>query len=180
MDFRGKSFLFSVVDKVSAIADSICIVCGFHAAEIEKAVRQEVYKKYDILLVKNQTYQKGMLTSLQTGIAALKSADWILYHFVDQPHIPGAFYTAFRNQIREGTEWIQPRFRNKNGHPILIHKTLIEPIVTLSGQESLRDLNRYRNFRKTFWDCPFPQIAEDFDTVEDLSEYRTDVHRNNV
>jgi len=168
MDFKGDSFLSTIIAKLSTVTDSVYIVTGFRSDEISEYVASAGLRSDNIKLVRNRNYDRGMLTSLKAGISALEHTDWILYHFVDQPHLPLSFYQGFRSQINETKTWIQPRYQNKNGHPILINKALFKPITGLPDTASLRTLDQSVSFRKTFWDCPYPHILKDFDTPSDV------------
>jgi CTP:molybdopterin cytidylyltransferase MocA len=173
MKYKGKSFLVTIVQKLLSIAERIYIVTGFQSSRIEKAIQELPSEHYrNIKLIKNKHYQKGMLTSLQTGISVLRDdSDWVLYHFVDQPHLPVQFYSDFCQQIGDEKEWIQPRFKRKNGHPILLNKSLFESISTLPPTASLRDLSHSIQIRKAYWDCTYPQVLDDFNRLADVTKY---------
>lgn len=175
MTYKGKSFLVTIVQKLLSIAERIYIVTGFQSSHIEKAIVEVPSEQYNnIRLIKNKHYQKGMLTSLQTGISELRDdSDWVIYHFVDQPHLPVQFYSDFREQINDDKEWIQPRFNHKSGHPILLNKSLFESISTLPATASLRDLSRSHQIRKAYWDCTYPEVLDDFNRPADVSRYET-------
>ena len=90
-DYKGKSFIINIILKLEVICDQIFIVTGHKADELKTSVINDLIKTNQtkllkkILFVYNDSFQKGMFTSLQKGISAAKNSDWILYHFVDQP-----------------------------------------------------------------------------------------------
>ena len=130
-DYKGKTFIHNIVTKLDKICSEIIIVTGFNSDELKtKTIKSlknenqsEVLKK--IKFVFNESFQKGMFTSLQKGISEAKNCDWILYHFVDQPGLPNNFYPEFIKQIDSDYNWIQPSFKNQHGHPILIGRRII-------------------------------------------------------
>ena len=108
-----------------------------------------------------------MFTSLQKGLEKAKECDWILYHFVDQPHLPQNFYLEFYSQISDKFDWIQPAFSEKNGHPILLNKSLFDHIIYADENSTLKDLNNKLKINKKIWNCDYKEVLDDIDTPED-------------
>ncbi|MDZ7765977.1 MAG: NTP transferase domain-containing protein [Melioribacteraceae bacterium] len=81
-----------------------------------------------IKFVFNENYKSGMFTSLQAGLTNTNT-NWYLYHFVDQPSLPLNFYSDFANQIDDQSNWIQPTYQNRKGHPILFDNYVKEMIL---------------------------------------------------
>ena len=158
------------------ICDEIIIVTGFNSDELETETikslknenQSEVIKK--IKFTFNESFQKGMFTSLQKGISEAKNCDWILYHFVDQPGLPENFYLDFIKQADSNYNWIQPINKGQKGHPILIGKDLFELIVNSSPDSNLRDMSKNPNVKKKYWECDYAEIFQDIDTEEDYSK----------
>ena len=108
-----------------------------------------------------------MFTSLQAGIRKVTEANWILYHFVDQPGLPQTFYSDFMKQIDDNHNWIQPMLNGEKGHPILIHYELFETVQKASKDSNLREVSRNSIVKKKFWECGYQEIFQDIDTEED-------------
>ena len=155
------------------ICDQIFVVTGHIADVLESSVKNILIKSHQNELLKkikfvyNESYEKGMFTSLQKGILAAKNCDWILYHFVDQPGLPKTFYTKFINQINPKYNWIQPSNKNQNGHPILIGKDLFPLISNTSQDSNLRNVSQNPIVNKKFWECEYEEIFQDIDTEQD-------------
>jgi len=81
-----------------------------------------------IFYVFNPEFSSDMFISLKTGLEHLRNVDWILYHFVDQPHLPERFYYQFVQQIDLTFDWIQPIYQKKKGHPVLFNWKVAEAI----------------------------------------------------
>jgi molybdenum cofactor cytidylyltransferase len=173
-DYKGKSFIINIILKLEVICDQIFIVTGHKADELKtsiindltKANQTELLKK--IFFVYNDSFQKGMFTSLQKGILAAKNCDWILYHFVDQPGLQSNFYKIFINQIDSKHNWIQLSYNNKNGHPILIKSDLFDLIINASEDSILKEISKSSEVKKKYWECNCKEIFQDIDTDEDL------------
>ena len=173
-DYKDNSFIINIILKLESICDQIFIVTGHKAEVLESSVindltnnqQNELLKK--IKFVYNESYHKGMFTSLQKGIFAAQYCNWILYHFVDQPGLPNNFYTNFLNQIDPNYNWIQPSCKNKNGHPILIKKDLFNLISNASEDSNLKEISKSAEVKKKYWECNYEEIIQDIDTEEDL------------
>ena len=55
------------------------------------------------------------------------------------------------------------------GHPILFNGKVAEMILQLSENNSLRDLSNNQRITKQIWDCNYPQVLEDIDTIEQFN-----------
>lgn len=173
-NYKGESFIINIILKLGIICDQIFVVTGHKADVLESSVKNILIKSHQNELLKkikfvyNESYEKGMFTSLQKGILAAKNCDWILYHFVDQPGLPNDFYSNFINQIDSSYNWIQPSYKNERGHPILISNVLFELIINSPADSSLREINKNSVVKRKFWECDYKEIFQDIDTDEDL------------
>ena len=174
ISFDGHPFLAHIILKLNQVCQKITIVTGHESDSIKNEIKEWLEQKGNELKDKiiwcyNPDYKKGMLTSLQNGLKILSNFNWIIYHFVDQPNIPHTFYTKFANQIDESYDWIQPQYSGISGHPILLSGRLINNILQLRTNESLRDLNKTYNIKRKMWSCEFPEILQDYDTPKQLN-----------
>jgi molybdenum cofactor cytidylyltransferase len=175
-DYKGKSFIINIILKLEVICDQIFIVTGHNEDDLKSAVINDLTKANQTVLLKkiefvyNESYEKGMFTSLQKGISAARNCDWILYHFVDQPGLPDFFYNDFILQIDIQHNWIQPSYKNKNGHPILIKSDFFDLIINSPPESSLREINKNPIVKRKFWECDYKEIFQDIDTDEDFSK----------
>lgn len=173
INYKDKSFLKNVIINLDPVCDKIIIVTGFNSTELkEKIVEQfennkELIIKDKLLFVENPVFEKGMFTSLQKGLSQAIDADWVLYHFVDQPGLPKDFYLDFIGQIDSVSNWIQPSYNNRNGHPILIKNELFEIILKPDENSNLREISREPVVRKKLWECYYQNVLQDIDTEED-------------
>jgi molybdenum cofactor cytidylyltransferase len=172
---KEKPFLIHIIQKLDAVCDKVVIVTGYKSEYIKNEIsswleKNNKNKLNHPLWLYNPAYKKGMLSSLQTAAKNIINFDWILYHFVDQPDIPAEFYQEFSLQANQNYDWIQPRYQNQEGHPILFSKLLIPKILSLTIKQSLRDISKDKKLKKKYWDCNFPEILHDYDTPEQLKE----------
>jgi molybdenum cofactor cytidylyltransferase len=188
LKFEGIPFILSVILKLYRHCEKINIVTGYRAEDI-KAVLSEWFSHQpaEILLQANRIsedewrtlkesvhciyhpkYDQGMFSSFQAGLAYCQKTDWILYHFVDQPHIPGSFYSSFIKQVSTDYNWIQPRYQQQKGHPILLHKSLFPMILKEDPSQTLSWISRNPVIKSKLWDCTYPQILQDFNFPHDI------------
>lgn len=170
---NGKTFLSSIIDKLNVVCDNIVIVTGNESEKIEKYVSEQ-YNSDDIEIrcVLNPNYLEGMFSSLKKGMEASDNLKWILYHQVDQPNLPSEFYKEFKEQIDNKYDWIQPRFNQKNGHPIIFGKSLIKKIKLARNDSNLRVIRNSSDIKKKYWECEYQEIFTDIDTKQDLDKLK--------
>ena len=170
--YKNEPIIISILKKLKTISDKIVIVTGFKERELILSVKKyfpnsELSEK--IVFISNPNFEKGMFTSLQKGLEEVKNCDWLLYHFVDQPNLPQSFYLEFISKIDERSDWIQPAFEEKKGHPILIRRSLFNCIIEANENSSLKELVNNRKVNKKIWDCNYIEILGDIDTPEDYN-----------
>ena len=168
LSYKGKSFIQNVVVKMSSVCDKIIIVTGHKANEVlEDVSGLNISSKIEFVF--NSEYEKGMFTSLQAGLQKAGESEWVLYHLVDQPGLPDEFYKEFVQQIDDKYNWVQPKVNEHKGHPVLIHKSLVQHILSASGDSILREVSNSKLVKKKFWECRYEEIFQDIDTEEDYS-----------
>ncbi len=181
--YQGKPFVVQALTKMLSVCRQVVVVTGhrseevvatldayFRSQETEDDQATVEFTSYlsRVRFAHNPDFALGMFASLQTGLRRLPEGDWVLYHFVDQPHLPEDFYRQLVAQIDADYQWIQPAFGGRRGHPLLLHQNLIRRILELTPYDSLQTIDRNRTVRKKIWECPFPQVRQDFDEPDDL------------
>ena len=175
-NYKGKTFLYNIIIKLNKICDEIIIVTGFNSDELKtettKSLQSENQPNVILKLnfTFNESFQKGMFTSLQKGISEAKNCDWILYHFVDQPGLPENFYLDFIKQAESDYNWLQPVNKDQKGHPILLGKELFDLIADSSPDSNLREISKSSKVKKKYWECHYKEIFQDIDTEDDYSK----------
>ncbi len=171
MVHNGLPLAVQITKKLLIVCKQVVVVLGQESDKVKNEIKKhfsndEISK---IFFVVNDKYKTGMFSSLQCGLKNISQAGWILYHFVDQPSIPVSFYTQFIEQLSEEINWVQPSYKNSLGHPILFNGKVAEMILQLSENNSLRDLSNNQRITKQIWDCNYPQVLEDIDTIEQFN-----------
>jgi len=174
MLYEGSPFVVIITKKMLTVCDKVVIVTGYKSAKIESTIQKAF--EFDnlisrIQIVFNPDYEKGMFTSLQTGIKCMTEADWVLYHFVDQPFHATKFYEEMIYQVDNDYDWVQPHFNSKEGHPVLFKKTLFEKIINSPSDFWLRYIRDDGITKKKNWESGHSHILKDFDTKEDIENF---------
>jgi len=175
-NYKGKTFIHNIILKLNPVCEEIFVVTGFNSEKLKEEVTKTFSKNEELLsklnFVHNENYEQGMFTSLQKGINAASDCDWILYHFVDQPGLSGNFYKEFVKQIDTEHDWIQPSYKKRHGHPILLGKDLFEVIVNSSNESNLKEISNSPIVKKKYWESSYKEIFQDIDTEDDYSVWK--------
>mgnify|MGYP001612083614 FL=1 len=176
MTYEGEPFVVVITKKLLIFCDRVVIVTGFKNDQVESIINSTFYTlhsslKHRVVCVYNSNYEKGMFTSLQTGLKELTDSNWVLFHFVDKPFHKEKFYKDFISQIDENYDWIQPMYDGKEGHPVMFKKTVFEKIITSPENHILRLIRDDGLTKKKKWECSYSQILKDFDAKEDFEKF---------
>ena len=173
LNYKGTTFIESIITNVSTVCQNIAIVTGCNSAELTSFIKEKYdLQKMNLSVVYNQEFEKGMFSSLKRGVEEIKNSRFVLYHLVDQPNLPQSFYKKFTLNIKHEYDWIQPRFNNFKGHPIIFGERVINRILKSPETSNLRDVSNYPEFSKYFWDCKYKEIHTDLDTPDDLKKLK--------
>src|SRR3990170_8748900 len=109
MPHHGLPFAELIIKKLLLVCSEVVVVVGHESEKVETEIKK-ILSPSEIPKVKfvlNENYKDGMFSSLQCGLKYLTNAEWILYHFVDQPSIPQSFYLEFVNHLSDDINWLQ-------------------------------------------------------------------------
>jgi len=167
-------FAIVILKKMLLVCDKVVIVLGHSANRIKKELQVFTSNsdelKTRVKFVTNEQFENGMFSSLKCGLSEEMNAEWVLYHFVDQPGVSEKFYQELSAQIDNNYDWIQPTFGNKKGHPLLFHSSIFNSILELPDDSSLKEISKKNNVKKKLWDCTHKEILQDIDYPSDLKQ----------
>ena len=170
-------FAIVILNKMLTVCDRVVVVLGHNADKIKKELQVFINKSDELRLsidfVINENFKNGMFSSLKCGLHEDMNAEWILYHFVDQPGLPEEFYQEFTEQMDNEYDWIQPSYNGKNGHPLLLQSSIFNSILELPDNSSLKEISMNNKTKKKFWDCKYKEILQDIDYPSDLKENKS-------
>ena len=161
LQFEGESFLDRLISRFGGICDPIIVVLGYDSARIREGIRAASQVSFAI----NPDPQRGMLSSLQCGLAELPAnTGAALFTPVDLPAITRSTIAAVAASDSAVTI---PRYSGHNGHPVRISRAIAGELLSLPAGAQARDvLHRHRD-ATTFIDVDDPAILHDVDTPQE-------------
>jgi len=166
--YKYSTFLENIIEKLKKYCGEVVVVTGYNHDFVNEKISSQ--KNNKIIITENKNYDKGMFGSIQKGLSENKNSDWFLIHQVDQPGLPEEFYKEFVIQIDNRHNWIQPKYKERKGHPILVKKETAELIIEEDINSNLRVVSNNTKVNKKIWDCNYKEILQDIDTKEDYQE----------
>lgn len=119
LEYRGETFIQRLVRVLSPVCDRVVVVLGYHAADIRPGIPGSA------VITINPAPERGQLSSLQTGLAALPAdADGFLFTPVDSPAVES-----------ETVERVAAEFRRRDPATLLV----IPRIQTPGPEKSVSD-----------------------------------------
>jgi molybdenum cofactor cytidylyltransferase len=126
---RGDTFLTRIVRTFTdAGVDDVVIVVGAGAAAI---VSEFSMSGLHARFVENPDFEKGQLSSLQTGLRAIDrpGVSAALVTLVDVPLVAASTVRAVLGRYREtGAPIVRPTRGERHGHPVLIARSLFDAL----------------------------------------------------
>ncbi len=163
LDYRGETFIQRLVRVLSAVCDPVIVVLGYHADALRPAVP-------DATVVVNPAPERGQLSSLQTGLAALPAdAEGFLFTPVDSPAVEIATVERLAAEFRRRDPAIQlviPRYQGQRGHPVFATRAIANELSALPLTAQARDVIHGHVSETLYIDVNDPRILTDIDDRE--------------
>lgn len=113
----------------------VCVVAEEEAAHIRAGNGNAVR------VVVNTNPGRGMLSSLQEGLATLGEVPGVFVFPVDHPYItPGTMRLLVERVAEEHGAVVKPEYRGRGGHPVYVPAGLIGQILSSPPGRSLREI----------------------------------------
>ncbi len=135
------------------------------------AVRREVAPR-GVEIAVNARYKRGMLTSIQAGLAALPGdAEAAVLMLGDQPFLnPATVDALIGDHEADRRGLLVPAFRGRRGHPLLVGLEYRDEVLALDPAQGLRALLQAHPVDIREVPVPDANILRDLDTPEDYQE----------
>ena len=159
LEFQNETFLGRLQRIFLAHTDPLVVVLGHDTGAVRQAVDSRVLQAI------NQDPERGMLSSLQTGLEFLKDAERVLFLPLDYPAIHEETVAALCAAAMATV--VMPRFEGRRGHPVLISQSVVRQLLALPLEGAARDVIRSHNPTVQYVDVNDPAILMDVDTPED-------------
>ena len=149
---------------LDASLQGIVVVLGADEARV-----REKLAPYPVTFAVNADWQRGMLSSVQTGFEALpEKAAAVVVMLGDQPFVKAETVdelVAHHRETRKGI--VLPVHGGRRGHPVLIDKKYGAEIAALGPEGTLREVVHAHAADVLEVEIDDPDILRDIDTPED-------------
>lgn len=157
-----KHIIDHTTDALLQVCNRVIVVTGHNAHECKQALQH----KQGVDLVHNPDYEKGMFSSIQRGVSALKGDTFFVLPG-DQPLI---MPDTLRQLLAAYGTIINPAYRGKKGHPVLFRNNSRKGILDMPSNAILRDF--IHNRKSEVIEVNDPGILLDIDTDADYERIR--------
>jgi molybdenum cofactor cytidylyltransferase len=168
LPFGQRTIIETVVDNVlNSSVDHVMVVLGANQAEI-----RDVLGNRPVQFCMNKEHEKGMLSSVRSGIRALPpDAVTALIYLGDQPGIPPSVTNSVIHAYSEELYGIViPVHDQRRGHPLLVDMKYRKKIEQLNLEEGLRSLRHHFPEDVLEVEVEEPGILVDIDTPADYKK----------
>lgn len=165
LEYRGRSFLALQIDLFQSLGIAVYVVLGRDAERISGAC--PALSAAALLL--NPDPARGMLSSLQIGLAALPAATPALFFTpVDNPGAdPGTLAAMLAEWRANRPALVIPRYESRRGHPVLLDARLIPQLLEWPAHSTAREFIHSQFGQAAFVDTADERVCLDIDTPED-------------
>lgn len=155
LQVNGKSIIRHAIDSMKPYVNKIFVVTGKYHDELLPYL-------FDVEVVQNKHYQRGMFSSVLTGVARVHDDFFIIPG--DIAFVSGEVYQA----LLDGSFSLRvPTYKGKTGHPLFVSKKHINDLL---GQDVSSNLKEFvSNYEVEKIDVDDPYINIDLDTMDDFS-----------
>ncbi len=123
----------------------------------------------DCTLILNKHPEYGRIFSIKLGLKKLNDDPFVFIQNVDNPFVNPEVLNSLMNGILNADVAI-PTFQGRNGHPVLLNKTVINAIIRNSNLDiQFREL--INSFSHIQIEVNDPGILVNINTPEDYSKY---------
>ncbi len=144
-------------------ADQVVAVLGARHKEVASSM-----EGMQVNVLFNEHWEKGMGSSLKTGIQALQDLDAVIVAVCDQPFISADIFNHLIKEWETGTHTIvASSYQGTIGVPALFDKSEFPNLLKVADESGAKPLL----FQKPVSTIPFEQGNVDIDTRTDWEDY---------
>lgn len=161
------------------------VVLGHQADTVAGAISRVARDPGSIQFVRNEEYQAGLRSSLQTGIRALRpEIGGVMIALADQPFVDAetvvqvakAFLAAPEETNPGSPRLFAPFSEGKRGNPVIVARSLFQEILDENGDETYDQGARFlfQKYAEAIEriEVETPAIHMDIDTPEDYKKFQ--------
>jgi molybdenum cofactor cytidylyltransferase len=166
--YQNETFLDRLIRLFSAVCSPVIVVVGQHADQIQAGIERASKAIFAV----NPDPERGMLSSLQCGLAAVpSSAEAVMFLPVDHPHLELATIETLAARFRAGrVPVIVPTYRGEHGHPVCIARALVSELLALPPEAMASDVIHRYVLQTSYVEVADPAVVTDVDDPEAYAE----------
>ena len=159
--YKNETLLKIAVKKALEISKDVFVVLGHEKEKCEKEL-----KDFDVNIIYNPNYKKGMGSTLSLGIKHTKEFNYTMVMLCDQPFIPISHFQALKKNIQNENIIASLYEKNKNSKvPAIFPKKYYDELLKLDVDFGAKEILQKES-------CINIQLEKDFsidiDTFEDM------------
>ncbi|MGH9541170.1 MAG: nucleotidyltransferase family protein [Terriglobales bacterium] len=171
---EAPNFLLACTLKLRAAGVEVFAVIGFNAMEIAHRCERAA-PSLAPRWVRNADYERGEFSSLRAGAAAVLAGNWAASLVAPVDHPDFAVETAYA--LRRAWEAsqaavVKPRFGERNGHPVLYSREVLEAILAGPEDRTARDVQAQFAARTLLCEVDDPGVLANVDQPADYEGLR--------
>jgi molybdenum cofactor cytidylyltransferase len=165
----GKLLIDQVLDALAAAdINEQVVVLGHNLEEVASVLNPRLGR---VKIALNVDYERGMVSSFQTGLWVLSNVEAAFLVLGDEPILdPSLLQTMVqRLECNPDALIVSPIYRGKKGHPLLFRKPLFPEILGLQDTQTIRDVVHPHQDRTVLVEAP-EWTTLDIDTPQDYTQ----------
>jgi CTP:molybdopterin cytidylyltransferase MocA len=164
--FQNETFLDRLIRIFGRVCDPLVVVVGQHANQIQAGIE----RGRDVLFAENPEPDRGMLSSLQCGLALVPDGvSAAMFLPVDHPDIQVSTIETLAAQFRSHRAPVTvPTYAGEHGHPVCIAHALITELLALPPDAKASDVIHRHVAQTAYVEVSDPAVVTD---VDDPSAY---------
>ncbi len=159
--FQNETFLDRLIRIFRPVCEPVIVVVGQHG----DTIRAGIERGAQVTFVENPDPDRGMLSSLQCGLA-LAPSDVAAAMFlpVDHPHIDPATVETLAERFRTDRAPVTvPTYLGEHGHPVCVSRAVIDELLALPAEAKASDVIHRHVPNTVYVEIPDPAVITDVD-----------------
>jgi len=174
----GVRFIEKIVSSFqSTKVGKILVVLGHNAEEMRQKIAD-----LPVLIVVNNEYKKGQLSSLVAAIRDIQSRqssaelDGILVHLVDHPYVNPILVDVMIDRFYESKKLtkkliVVPRYHGRRGHPVIFSRSLFSELLNAALDQGAKAVVHAHQKDTLEIDTEDEGVTIDIDTPEEYRQF---------
>lgn len=137
LSYKSTTLLGSVIESaLETSVEKVFCVLGANFEAIKKSI-----ERYNIEVIYNPNFEKGLSSSIVSGIQQVKENDAVFIMLADQPKITSEYLNELLRISQENpTKIIASEYEKKVGVPAIFPKKYFLKLLLLKGDKGAREL----------------------------------------